>query len=181
MIIIGQQRQLGPVWDFSPLCPRSFLPDFLLLFYFQSGVCSFLLFHHCYSHARGILCDTPRAWDPRSLQSMLNDPLYFETKGLNCRSIAIDRPFGRLQNKINNLYLFIAFQVLDIFPSLFINENLCLFISASNEKLGRAYDDFRSLQLVWQPVEVLLKCLLEHLRTFIPINYCVALSRCIFS
>ena len=46
----------GLVWDFSTLCPRSFLPDFLLIDLVHSGVCFFLMLHPCCSNARGILC-----------------------------------------------------------------------------------------------------------------------------
>ena len=37
------------------------------------------------------------AWDPRSLQPMLDGPLYFDAKWLNGRSVAIDRPLCSLQ------------------------------------------------------------------------------------
>ena len=47
---LSHQLQLGFVWDFSILCPRSFLSDFLLLY------CDFPQLHpNCY-HARGKLC-----------------------------------------------------------------------------------------------------------------------------
>ena len=46
--------------------------------------------------------DTPRAWDPRSLQPVLNSALYIETKCHKSRGVAIDPPLSRSQNKINN-------------------------------------------------------------------------------
>ena len=42
---------------------------------------------------------TSRAWDPRSLSSMLSGPLHIEAKWLNCRCVAIDCPLGRSQHK----------------------------------------------------------------------------------
>ena len=52
-----------------------------------------------------VLPVTPRAWDPRSLQSMLDGPLYFEAKWLYGRSVAIDR-LERSQKRIYiTLYL----------------------------------------------------------------------------
>ena len=46
------------------------------------------------------LCEfTPRAWDRRSHQSMLNGPLYFEAKWLSGRCVAIDHP--HVQHKKN--------------------------------------------------------------------------------
>ena len=68
---VDPQRQLGLVWAFSFSYPRSFLPDFILLLHY-SGVYFLALF----SCARYLVWDTPRAWNLRSLQSMLNGPLY---------------------------------------------------------------------------------------------------------
>ena len=45
--LLDLQSWLGLVWNFSPSCPRSFFPYFILLF---------LLFRPCCSRARGILC-----------------------------------------------------------------------------------------------------------------------------
>ena len=44
------------MWDFSPSCPRSFLPYFILLFNYYSCVCFFLFLHSRRFHARDILC-----------------------------------------------------------------------------------------------------------------------------
>ena len=52
---IDPQRQIGLVWDVSPSCPRSSFPYFILLYYYDSCICFFLLFHPCCSHARGTL------------------------------------------------------------------------------------------------------------------------------
>ena len=50
---------------FLSYCPRPFLLHFILLFYYYSCVCFFLLYTYC-SHARGILCGmhTPCIWSP---------------------------------------------------------------------------------------------------------------------
>ena len=58
--------------------PSFHIPYSILLFLFL------LLRLYC-SHALGILCgihsDTPRAWEPRSPQSIVDDPLYFGLVG----------------------------------------------------------------------------------------------------
>ena len=54
---LDPQRQLSPVQDFSPLCLRSFLQDFLLLSHYSCVRC-FLLLHPCCSHARYHVWDT---------------------------------------------------------------------------------------------------------------------------
>ena len=41
---------------FVGICPRTFLPHFILLLCYFSYVCFLLMFHPCCSHARGILC-----------------------------------------------------------------------------------------------------------------------------
>ena len=59
------------VWDFSPLLwPRSFLPYFLLIFYYYSSVCYFKLLHPYCFYARSILRGIHASWEPRYLQSM---------------------------------------------------------------------------------------------------------------
>ena len=40
-IQVDPQRQLSLGWDFSSSCPRSFLPDFVLPYYYDSCVCFF--------------------------------------------------------------------------------------------------------------------------------------------
>ena len=52
---VDPSHQLDLVWDFSALYPRSFLPDFILLFNYYYCVSFSLQFHYCYSHTRGIL------------------------------------------------------------------------------------------------------------------------------
>ena len=46
-----------PCVRFSSSCPRSFLSYLSPISCYYSGVCFFLLFHSCCSHARGILCE----------------------------------------------------------------------------------------------------------------------------
>ena len=52
---------------FPSSCPRSFLKDFLLPYYYYAYICL-----SC--------CFTTRAWDPRYLQAILDGPLYFEAR-----------------------------------------------------------------------------------------------------
>ena len=98
--VIGPLSWLGLVCDFSPSCPRLFLPDFLILSCYYSGVCFcfFLLFHSYYSHARGILSGLHT--------SCMGSPfliaigvLYIEAKWLNGRSVVIDCPLSRFKKK----------------------------------------------------------------------------------
>ena len=79
---VDPQRQLGLVRDFSSSCPRSFLSDFLLLsciILVSISSSSFVLA----VPMREVYCVgyTFRAWHPRSLQSILNGPLYFGLLG----------------------------------------------------------------------------------------------------
>ena len=71
---VGTKRQLGLVLDFCSLCPRFILSDFLLLSCYYSCVCFTLAVIN-----RQVSCFgyTPREWDRRTLQSMLNGLLYF--------------------------------------------------------------------------------------------------------
>ena len=56
-IYLTHEPQWTPIPGKGLEKPRSFLSDFLLLYYYYACVCLFLLLHPCCSHARGILCE----------------------------------------------------------------------------------------------------------------------------
>ena len=92
--IVRSSTLVRPCLELFLFVPRSFLPEFILL----SCDHSWSAFSSCFTLAvtmREVYCVgyTPRAWDPRTLQSILDGPLYFEAKGLNGRNVATERPF----------------------------------------------------------------------------------------
>ena len=103
--IIRSLALVRPCLGLLHSCPRYFLPDFFYSFTIILVSASFSYFTLALP-IREIYCVeyTPRAWDARSLQSILNGPLYFEGEKAELpKRCYIDRPL--VDHKTNKLSL----------------------------------------------------------------------------